>query len=204
MAPPALSASSPDEIANAYRKGQLAWDQGDIVGAMALLKLPADSGNAAAQALLGYILDQADNDNEAANYYRMAAAQSNPEGMFGLALFHSSGDGGVKVDIGQARQLYLRAAEAGHRPSIDVIITSYINGGLGLTDEERKGPGALKWFRTGEQLNSIPAIEQLVDAHRTGKFGLTPDPAEAERLQAKIYAIMGIDPSTIKKKRRPK
>jgi len=102
------------------------------------------------------------------------------------------------------RSAISRSQKLGNRRSINEIFNSYIGGGLGLTDEERTGPDALKWLRTGEQLNSIPAIEQLVDAYRTGRFGLTPDPAEADRLQAKIYAILGIDPSSIKKKRRPR
>lgn len=197
-----FAAPTANEIIEAYNSGQAAWDDGDLVTAMTRLKLPADNGHAEAQALLGYILDQADNDVEAAGYYRKAADQNNYDGMFGLAAFHLSGDGDVKVDPAAAKALYLRAAEGRHVPSVSVIVLSHVNGGLGFTEAERTGAGALKWYTLGEELGLTVAVEQLIDAHRNGKLGLPQNPEEADRLQTKLYAIMGIDPSTIKKKRR--
>lgn len=198
----AFAAPSASEIVDAYNSGQAAWDDGDLVTAMIRLKLPADNGHPEAQALLGYILDQADNDVEAAAYYRKAAEQNNFDGMFGLAGFHISGDGDVKIDRLVAKELYLRGAEGRHLPSVSVIVLNYVNGGLGLTDAERNGPDALKWFTLGAELGLTVALEQLIDANRNGKLGLQKNPEEADRLQTKLYAIMGIDPSTIKKKRR--
>lgn len=199
---PANAAPTAEEIESAYKKGQADWDRGDLVSSMAPLRVAADGGHPKAQALLGYVLDQSDDDVEAASYYRKAAEQGNVDGMFGLAAFHISGDGDVKIDYATAKALYVRAAETGHLPSINVMVMSHINGGLGLTEEERNGASALKWYRIGADAGLTTALEQLVAANRNGKLGLPVDAAEADRLQAKLYQVMGVDPSQLKKKRQ--
>lgn len=196
-----MAADAPD-VEAAYKKGQADWDRGDPVSAMPSLKTAADGGHAAAQALYGYILDQADNDAEAATYYRKAAEQNNPEGLFGLAVFHVSGDGDVKPDPLEARRLFLRAAEAGHKQAVVVIVMAYLEGGLGFTAEDMKSAEALRWFKKGAEQGSIPALERLIQAHRAGELGLPVDAAEADRLQARIFEIQGIDPSATRKRRQ--
>lgn len=198
----AIAAPSAEEVESAYNKGLDFWDNGDPVSAMQPLRLAADGGHAKAQALFAYVLDQADEDVEAAAYYRKAADQGDADGMFGLAAFHLSGDGDVKVDASVAKELFVRAAEAGHLQSITVMVMSHINGGLGLTEAERSGASALKWYKIGADAGLITAYEQLVLANRTGKLGLPVNLAEADRLQAKMYEVMGIDPSKMKKKRQ--
>lgn len=202
VALPATAALTAEEIESAYIKGQADWDRGDLVSSMAPLRVAADGGHAKAQALLAYVLDQSDDDVEAAAYYRKAAEQGNFDGMFGLAAFQLSGDGDVKVDYAAAKALYERAAEAGHVPSITVMVMSHINGGLGLTEAERNGASALKWYRAGADVGLTTALEQLVAANRNGKLGLAVNAAEADRLQAKLYQVMGVDPSQMKKKRQ--
>lgn len=199
---PATAAPTAEEVESAYNKGQADWDRGDLVTSMAPLRVAADGGHPKAQALLAYVLDQSDDDAEAAVYYRKAAEQGNFDGMFGLAAFHISGDGGVKVDLAVAKALYERAAEAGHVPSIMVMVANHINGGLGLSEEERNGASALKWYRAGADVGLTTALEQLIAANRNGKLGLAVNAAEADRLQAKLFQIMGVDPSQLKKKRQ--
>jgi TPR repeat protein len=198
------AAPSSAEIEEAYKKGQADWDKGDPISAMPKLKIAADGGHAVGQALLAYVLDQADNDIEAAEYYRKAAAQENHDGMFGLATFHLSGDGGVTKDVAAAKELFVRAGKGGHVQSINVMVMSYINGGLDLSDDERSGPGALFWYGKGVEAGLTPAYEKLIDANRNGKLGLALNKEEADRLQAKLYEILGIDPTTVKKKRQRK
>lgn len=199
---PLAGAATPDEIEKAYKRGQADWDRGDPVSAMPHLKVAADGGHAASQALLAYALDQADNDAEAAELYRKAADQGNAEGMFGLAAFHMSGDGGVTRDMKAARALFVRAAESGHMPAVSVLVLSHIHGGLELSDEERGGASALYWYRKGAAAGLTPAIEKLIDANRNGKLGLALNKEEADRLQAQLNEIRGFDPSSVKKKRQ--
>lgn len=200
--PPASYAQpSSADIEEAYNRGRLAWDDGDLINTMIILRMPADNGHAEAQALLGFIFDQSEDDAIAADYYRKSASQGNLEGMYGLAGFLISGDGGVKVDIPAARALYERSAEMRHAPSIGVMVESYVSGGLGVTEEERNGPSALNWYTIGAEIGIVKAFEQLIDANRNGKLGLAKNPEEADRLQAKMSSVLGIDPSKIKKKR---
>ena len=198
---PTAAAATATDIVDANKSGQADWDRGDPITAMPKLKIAADGGNAEAQALLGYILDEADNDVEAADYYRKAAEQGNADGLYGLAMFHHSGDGDVKKDMPTARALFFKAAEAGHQQALSAVVSSYINGGLGLTDEERASSEALKWIQKGAAAGTIAAMERIVKAHRKGEFGLPVNPEEADRLQAKIYEIQGIDPSKRKRRR---
>lgn len=197
----ASAAEAPD-IEAAYKKGLGEWDRGDPVSAMMTLKSPADGGHAGAQALYGYILDQADNDNEAAIYYRKAAQQNNPEGLFGLAMFHSSGDGDVSKDLVEARRLFVKAAEMGHKQAVVVLVMAYIEGGLGFTAADMNSAEALRWFRKGAEQDSLPAIERLIKANRSGELGLPVNPGEADRLQARLFELQGIDPTATKKRRQ--
>lgn len=190
------------EVDEAYKKGLADWDRGDPISAMPKLKIAADGGHPAAQALYGYVLDQADNDVEAADYYRRGAALKNPDAMYGLATFHVSGDGDVPIDMKVAKDLFSRAAEQGHLASITVMVLSHINGGLGLTDEERVGAGALYWYRKGAEVGYTPALERLIDAYRNGKLGLALNIEEADRLQSRLQEVLGIDPANVKKKRQ--
>jgi uncharacterized protein len=199
---PAGAAPSEAEVEEAYKKGQADWDRGDPVSAMPKLKLAADGGHPAAQALYGYVLDQADNDAEAAEYYRKGAEQNNPDALYGLAAFTVSGDGDVAKDLKLAKDLFARAGEQGHVASISVLVLAYINGGLGLSDEERAGADAVYWFKKGAEIKYTPALERLIDANRNGKLGLALNNEEADRLQAKLQEITGFDPANVKKKRQ--
>jgi uncharacterized protein len=199
---PTCAAPTAAEVEDAFKKGQADWDRGDPVSAMPKLKIAADGGHPAAQALYGYLLDQSDNDAEAAEYYRKGASQNNPDALYGLGAFSQSGDGDVPRDLKVAKDLFVRAAEQGHAASIAVVVLAYINGGLGLSDEDRAGAGAVYWYKKGAEVGYTPAIEHLIDANRNGKLGLALNKEEADRLQAKLNALLGVDPSNVKKKRQ--
>jgi uncharacterized protein len=196
------AAPTETEVEEAYKKGQADWDRGDPVSAMPKLKIAADGGHPAAQALYGYVLDQADNDAEAAAYYRKGAAQNNPDALYGLGAFTVSGDGDVPVDLKTARDLFIRAGDQGHVASISVMVQAFLNGGLGLTEEERAGADAVYWFKKGADIRHPQALERLIDANRNGKLGLALNKEEADRLQLKLQEITGIDPANVKKKRQ--
>lgn len=197
----AQAAETP-EIEALYEKGQKEWNNGDMISAMATLKEAADGGHAAAQAMYAFIQDQADNDVEAAKYYRMSAEQENVEGIFGLANFVASGDGNVEKDEIAALQLFKRAAEKGHQQSIVIMAMTYINGTMGLTENDKTSPEALKWIKMAAEKDNTVALKRLEEAYRKGELGLPINTEEADRLQRKILTLRGIDPDAPKKRRR--
>ena len=105
--------------------------RGDLVASMALWTKAATLGYAPAQSRLGDILDKAEEDVQAVDWYRKAATQGNAAGEYGLGQMYAKGEG-VKKDFVQARSYNLRAAEKGHLLAVVLMMESYRAGGLGL------------------------------------------------------------------------
>jgi uncharacterized protein len=189
------------EIEEAYKQGAADWDRGDPASAMVPLKKAADAGHAAAQALYGYMLDQADSDVEAAEYYRKAVVQGNADGMFWLGGLYVAGDG-VKQDLLEARRLFVQAAELGHKQAVVVLSLAYMQGGLGLSTADKQSADALKWLREAAKADHVPSLTRLVEVYQKGEMGVTPDKAEADRLQKRVHELLGTDPNAPKKRRR--
>jgi len=118
-----------------------AFNQGDLPGAMALFEEAAEAGSPEAQVRLGFLLDHAEDNETAVAWYRAAAEQGYPAGAAGLAEMYAKGDG-VSRDPAKARELFEQAGEAGHLPSIRVLIAAYDNGGL---DVERDAAKLVYW-----------------------------------------------------------
>ena len=186
-----------------FRAGSQAFHSGDVVHAMALLKKSADAGHAASQSLLAYILDKAEFNDEAVDYYRKAAAQGDAEGEFGLGSMYAAGEG-VKRDPVEARKWITRAAERGHASAIKVLTVAYIKGELGIDEAERGSAEALRWVRRAADSGDVPAMEQLVIAYRTGAYGLVVDLNQAEALAAKVRAARGVAEKGAAKKKEKK
>lgn len=127
---PVFAEEQPDE----FQVGLDAYNRGDLPGALTSFRKAADAGSAEAQVWLGYILDQSEENEEAARMYRAAADQGNVEGIAGLAEMYAKGEG-VEKDNEQALNLFRKAGEAGHPKSIRVLIAAYANGGLGVTQD---------------------------------------------------------------------
>lgn len=186
-----------------YTQGLIAWEErGDPVTAIPPLRKAADAGHAAAQALLAYLLDYSDEDDEAAVYYRKAAEQGDPDGMYGLASFYMGADGGIKQDLGEALNWMTKAAEKGHTQAIVALSQSYANGALGIKPELKNSPEALKWTQAAIEFDHVPSMERMLVALRTGGFGLPPDPVAAKELEEKIFKLKGVDPNAKKKRRK--
>lgn len=188
----AMAYAAPEED---FRAGSKAFDSGDVVQAMSLLRKSADAGHAPAQALLGYILDKAEFDEEALAYYRKAAQQGNAEGEFGVGAMYAAGEG-VKRDPAEALKWFLRAAEKGHVLATKVLAQAYMKGELGVDEAKRGGPEALRWVRRAADLGDVPAMEHLARAYRTGGLGLAADVKQAEALEAKVRTLRGITENT--------
>lgn len=174
-----------------YAAGLLSYQRADFATAIPVLRKAADAGHAQAQALLASILDAADQDEEAVAYYRKAAAAGNLDGIFGLGTMIAAGEG-VAKNVGEARKLYIRAAEAGHKPAIAALAAGYIHGDLGIPEAERKGAEALKWITLAADDGLVTAMETLEVAHRTGGYGLAVNIAKADEYKKKLDALKGV------------
>ena len=101
-----------------------AWQAGDMIGAMQHFHVAADAGMALAQAKLGYIYDQSNDDDKAVRWYREASLQQHPDGEFGLGEMYSKGEG-VEQDFDMAIEMYIRAAVGGHAQARRILANAY-------------------------------------------------------------------------------
>lgn len=153
--------------------------RGDVVAAMPLFRRAADAGHSGAQAALADLLQKADFSVEAIAYFRKSAEQGNIEGQYGLAAMLAMGEG-TGQNLSEARKYFTAAAEKGHQPSINELASSYLTGGLGIEESERKGPEALRWIRLSAENGFRPSMEALSKAYRAGDYGLVTDTKLAE------------------------
>lgn len=140
LASPAVLAESP---AAELEEGIAAFNRSDPVAAMAAFRRAAQSGSAEASVWLGWILDQAEENEEAARRYREAAERGNPAGMARLAELYAKGEG-VAQDHTAAIRLLREAADAGYGKAMTVLAAAYRHGELGLTADARQ---ADEWTR---------------------------------------------------------
>ena len=111
--------------------------RGDLVTSMALWRKAAQQGYAPAQARLGDILDKAEEDVEAVEWYRKAALQGNASAEYGLGQMYVKGEG-VKKDLEAARLYIVRAAEKDFLAAVTLMMEAYRTGGLGLAADKDK------------------------------------------------------------------
>ncbi len=184
-AAPALAGAAED-----YAEGAKHYNAGDIVAAMPLLRRAADAGHPAAQATLGTILDHADSDTEALEYFRKAAAQGNADGALGLGNMLVAGEG-VARNVPEGRKWIEQAASQGHVMAINVLAQAYISGGLDMPDAERQGAAALRWITVAADNGYLAAMEKLAAAYRNGELGLDVDTKTAKQWEDKIEKLRG-------------
>jgi TPR repeat protein len=184
-----------------FAAGDAAYRRGDVRAAIANLRKAADAGHVRAQVLLGFILDGAEENAEAARYLAMADQQGDAEGTHMLAGLHAAGEG-VPRDPARARELYEKAAASGFRDSVLVMAGACLKGGLGLSDAERSSPAALAWIQKAADLGDLPSVDRLAIAYRKGEFGLSPDEQMAKQYEARSRALRGIDEKKAAPRRR--
>ena len=169
-----------------YSIGRKAYLSGDVVSAMAPLKRAADAGYAPAQSLYAYILDKAEYNDEAAQYFRRAAEQGDADGQYGLGLLYAAGEG-VARDPAAAREWLERAGNQNHALAVVALSQAFLSGRFGFKTDPADATG-LGWVRKASTLDSIPALAYLAQGYRNGAFGAA-DLKEAERLEARIREL---------------
>jgi TPR repeat protein len=184
----AAAAGAAAAPADDHQRGLTAYRRGDVVAAMAALRPAAQAGHAPSQSLLAFILERADFTEEAASFYRQAAAQNDADGHAGLATLYFTGRG-IAKDEKAALQHFSKAAELGHAASIETLADAYRKGQLGLDAEGPDGPQAVAMWRRAAELRHAPSADALARGYRLGRHGLAADPAQADAWQARAAAI---------------
>ena len=182
----ALAQTSPIEL---FDKAQYNLDTGDVVAAMALFREAAEQNYAPAQARLAWILDGANRDEEAVKWYSKAAAQSNPEGQFGLAEMYIKGEG-VETDLPLALDLITQAAEQDYKPAIRKLADAYEHGRHNLGKDYET---AIRWLQHGLRNGDSWAVDRLAKAYRMGELGLTINEAKAVDLETKARSMSSFE-----------
>ena len=186
------------DVASDYENGNRAYQAGDVRAAITLLRPGAAAGHAPSQALLGRIYEGALESGEAARYYRLAAEQGDPDGLYALGVLYLSGEG-IPRDVVAAREWLLKAARAGHANAPTVIGLAYVRGGLGLSESDRQSREALPWIEKAAAAGALDAVDRLAVAYRHGDYGLVPDVKKAEELEARARQLRKIAPAKGKK-----
>jgi TPR repeat protein len=170
--------------ADDHERGLQAYRRGDVVGAMAALRGPAQAGHGPSQSLLAFILDHAGYHDEAAQLYRDAAAQDDAEGHAGLASLYLTGRG-VAKDEKLALRHFSKAAELGHASSVNVLADAYLKKQYGLDADGPDGAAALGVWRRAAGQGHLASAQALAMAYRAGRHGVAADPAQAAAWQAR-------------------
>lgn len=197
--------ASPEQY---FEAANIADKADDVIASAILYRFAADGGHAVAQVRTGGMLYGSGFYEKAAHYYLKAAEQGNADGMYGLAMvimdeyketeFKGDLPGN---DLAGGRKWLEQAAELGHEASLAKVASAYIYGGLGLDNDALNSPEALSWIKRAADADFVPAVEALAKAHRTGQYGLTADPVQADELDAKARKLLGIKDTKKKKKR---
>lgn len=171
-------------------------EEGDLIAVLPVIEKAAKGGYPPAQAMYAYILDKAEENVLAVQWFRKAAEAGNAEGMFGLASMYSSGEGFAKPDFAQAGQWYIKAAEAGHVQAMEVVYNLYLQG-RGVPQEPAR---AIEWMKKAATHGRESAARQLADIYARGLYGQPADPAQAQHWQAE-YVRLAPTPTPVPRKR---
>lgn len=140
---------------------------GDLAKTTELLRNAVQQGYAPAQVRLGYLLDKAEMNEEAVEWYRKAAEQGHAGGEYGLGYMYAIGEG-VEKNLEQARTWIMRAAEKNHLPAVVMLMEAYKTGGLGLPLDMEQ---SLLWESKAQAIRE--AEKAIPEQERKGHIGET-------------------------------
>ncbi|MBL8535228.1 MAG: sel1 repeat family protein [Betaproteobacteria bacterium] len=180
-----LEAQGAEDPETLVKQGDRAYSRGDMLVAMASYREAAEAGHAPAQVRLGYVLDQAEENVEAARWYERAAQQGLAEGLYRYGQLHITGEG-VKRDVEKGVALVQRAAEGGFVLAHLTLARGYESGTGGLRRDDAKARS--HWNRAAD-LGDRSAMERLAAAARGGELGMPPDAVAAQDWEKRLRAL---------------
>ena len=142
-----------------YELGKRAFHDDDLIAAMQYLERAAQREHVEAMLLLGYILDQAEENATALDYYRRASDLGSAEAAMALGSMYASGDG-VEKSNEQALGWYQKAAERGSGVAMTKLGQAYIQGDLGLRADPDRGYELLERAAAGGHEPARRLLEQ--------------------------------------------
>lgn len=160
-------------------EARAALDAQNFPRAAAIFTRLAESGNAEAQAHIGYMTYRGEgvgaDKSKAVEWYRKAAAQGNRDAQYNLAVAYAFGEGVAQNDA-QALSWYRRAAEQGSAVAQYSLGVSYALGEGAPRDDAL----AVKWYRAAAEQGYADAQLNLGQMLRSGR-GVPADEREALR-----------------------
>lgn len=155
-------------------RGIAEYRKGNLIEGMALLQKAAVAGYPPAQTTLAFILDAAEDDAQALQWYQRAADSNDPQGLFGLGGMYAKGEGTAK-NSHRAGQLIERAAQLGHLQAMRVYAHALEHGQLGFDPAPR---AAADWYLQAARQGDSLSMRRLHQAYSLGQLGL---PVDADR-----------------------
>ena len=140
-----------------YVAGIAAHERGDVIAAMELLRRAAGAGHVAAMVRLGFLLDEAEENDAAFQVYLQAAEAGSPEGALAVGVMYANGEG-VTKDPHKALIWITRAADAGYGPAQVTLAQLYLRGEMGVVRDRDQ---ALKILDRSARAGYEPAKQQL-------------------------------------------
>jgi TPR repeat protein len=161
-----------------FESAAAALREGDYATALERARPLAARGDAASQVLLGSMYSEgkgvAQDDAEAARWYRMAAEQGDAQGQFALGQILFFGLGSVEPGPEEAVAWLRKASEQGHaRAQGDLAIAYAVGAGVEQDDAE-----AARWFRRAAEQGFPFAQGRLGRMYYNG-HGVPRDPVLA-------------------------
>jgi len=163
-------------------KGIEEYRNGNLIEAMNLLEKSAVKGYTPAQVTLAYILDQAEQDNEAFHWYQQSANLNHPAGLFGLAGMYAKGEGTDK-NLPKAGQLIKQSALLKHLPAMRAYAYALEYGQLGFSQNNL---AAAEWYLKAANSGDEVSMRRLRNAYTLGQLGMPIDPEQASKWDAEI------------------
>jgi TPR repeat protein len=183
--PPTAGQVSADAAASdgaeAFQKGNEAYERQDYAEARTLLRKGADQGNAPAQNLLGTLYENGlggpKDEKAAARLYKLAADQGNPFAQANFGALYANGSGGLPKDEREARRLFTLAADQGVAEAQFNLGVLYENGRGGAVDYRE----AARLYKLAADQGMAAAQFNLGNFYTKGR-GVQKNRQEAARL----------------------
>ncbi|HIJ85777.1 MAG: hypothetical protein HW380_912 [Magnetococcales bacterium] len=189
---PKPQATDPEGI---YREGLEAQKIDDFLLSVNLFRRAAEGGYVPAMVKLAEVLDRAEENSQALEWYEKAVKADNPQGFLGLGVLLIGGDVGtdrVKEGLEWIRKAVdRRLAEA-------MVIQAGILASGRYADKEKADPeGGLKLLNEAAEIGHVPAMQELIKIYNDGLWGLQPDPAKVRQWQGRVKtALAAAKPGT--------
>ncbi|MEO5376535.1 MAG: sel1 repeat family protein [Magnetococcus sp. DMHC-6] len=161
-----------------YKKGMEAYQTTDMAGATQEFRLAAEANYGPGMLMYADLLDRAEDDALAVEWYKKALANKVPGAGLGLGRMMCDGEGVAKPDCAEGIRLVTDSAQSGHLPAMMLLARIYRNGEM----EVKPDPAiSLEWLTKAAEGGYQSAMTELAHVYKDGLLGVAPNPKEAQR-----------------------